>query len=166
MTKTLLEVPTNKVLECMPIIDKYVKPAYDHGIGETKWETLVARSLVGEVLIWIAFLDGQVVGAASTEIIEFDGYRCIHLITSATDNHVGFEDFHPRLYEYTKAQGCRNIQFWGRKGWSRAIDKVSGANKEKYKEVYRVFSMEIDYESNDKLTEPSDETYKSMGSRT
>lgn len=139
----------------MPFIDKYVKPAFESGTGEQKWETLIGRALLGDVIMWLAFIDGTVVGAASTEILEFDGYRCLHIITSGTDNHVGFEDFHINLYNYANQIGVKNLQFWGRKGWSRAADKIAGGKGEKYKEVYRVFSMEIDYESYDKLTEPS-----------
>jgi len=36
MDKKLLIVPVDKILELMPYIDKYVKPAYDTGIGEQK----------------------------------------------------------------------------------------------------------------------------------
>lgn len=146
MTKTLLMATPDKILECMPYIDKYVKPAFETGIGEQKWETLLARTLMGDALVWLAFMDGEVVGAATTEIIDFDGYRCVHIITTGTDNHVGFEDFHIFLYDYAKKVDCKNLQFWGRKGWSRAINKLDGAKGEKYKEVYRVFSMEIEYD--------------------
>jgi len=154
MDKKLLIVPVDKILELMPYIDKYVKPAYDTGIGEQKWETIIARALFGDLLIWLAFADGKIVGAASTEVIKFDGYSCVHLITTSSDNGAGFEDWHPFLYDYAKQIGAEKIQFWGRKGWSRAIDKVTGSDGEKYREVYRVFSMEINNE-NRSNSEPS-----------
>ena len=146
MNKKLLLIPTSDILKLMPYIDKWIYPAYDTGIGEQKWETIVARALVGEVIFWLAFLDEKPVGAASTEVINFDGYKCVHIITSGTENNVGFEDYHAFLYDYAQAIGARNLQFWGRKGWSRAKDKIEGRKGEKYDEVYRVFSMEIDNE--------------------
>jgi hypothetical protein len=144
--KRLLALPPDKIYEALPYINKYVKNAYDTGTGEQKWETILGRAFLGDVLIWLAFYDGNIVGAASTELIDFDGYRCVHVITAGTDNHVGFEDFHYALEEHARQIGAKNLQFWGRKGWSRATDKVTGIAGEKYKEVYRVFSMEIDYE--------------------
>lgn len=155
MTKKLLLVPVQDLTTIMPYILKYVKPAYDTGIGETRWETLLGRAFLGEVQIWLAFNDGKIVGAASTEHITFDGYMCLHVITSSTDVGDGFEDYHYAFEEYGRHIGAKNVQFWGRKGWSRAVNRIEGRKGEKYDEVYRVFSMELKYE-NDSNAEPSD----------
>jgi hypothetical protein len=32
---------------------------------------------------------------------------------------------------------------YGRKGWSRVLDKLTGSKNEKYKQVYVVHSMEL-----------------------
>lgn len=154
MAKQLLPVPKEDIMRVFPYVDKYIKPAYDTGSGEQTWETILGRALLGDIVFWLAFNEGKVVGAGSTEIIDFDGYRCVHVITSSTDVGDGFEDYHYAFEDYARRVGAKNVQFWGRKGWSRAVNKITGTNGEKYKEVYRVFSMEINYESNDTTPEP------------
>jgi len=152
--KKLLALPTDMICKTMPFLEKYIKNALETGIGETSWETLLGKALLGNTLFWLAFDDGKIVGAASTEILDFDGYRCVHLITSGIDKGFLFEDYHHVIEDHAKSVGARNVQFWGRKGWSRAIGRVTGQSGEKYEEVYRVFSMEIDYEK--QPTEPDD----------
>lgn len=154
--KQLLAVPKDDIESVLGYVMKYIKPAYETGIGEQGWSNILGRAFLGDLLFWLAFDDGKVVGMASTEVIDFEGYRCVHVITSATDTGNGFWDYHYAFENYARVVGAKNVQFWGRKGWSRAVDKITGLRGEKYKEVYRVFSMEIEHE-NDNDAEPSDE---------
>jgi hypothetical protein len=165
MDKQLLRVNTEKLYEVLPYVDKYIKPAYHTGIGEQSWESLLGRAFLGDVIFWLAFDDGVVVGAGSTEVIDFDGYRCVHVITSSTDTGNGFWDYHYAYEEYARQIGAKHVQFWGRKGWSRVVDKITGQTYgEKYKEVYRVFSMEIKYESDKDDVEPDHAPHEPLGS--
>ena len=166
MTKQLLPVSVDRLYEILPYVDKYIRPAYETGIGEQSWESLLGRAFLKDIIFWLAFDDGKVVGAASTEVIDFEGYKCVHVITSSTDTGNGFWDYHYAFEDYARAIGAKNVQFWGRKGWSRAVDKITGhLYGEKYKEVYRVFSMEIKYESDKKHSEPDHATHEQLGDR-
>lgn len=142
--KNLIPIPKERVLEFLPYIEKYIKSAMETGSGETTYESLIGRALMNDAVFWLGMDDKKVVGMASTEIIEYPEYKMVHLITVGGDNGFGFEDFHHVLEDYTRLVGATRIQFWGRKGWSRAINKVTGKNDEKYKETYRVFSMSIE----------------------
>jgi len=166
MDKKLLFVPTSETYNMLGYIDKYVRPAHDTGVGERSWETMVGHILTGNILLWLAFTDGKVVGAATTEIIDYPSYRCVHLITVGTDNGAGFQDWHHYLEDYAKRIGAQRINVWGRKGWSRALNIVAGVNNEKYEEVYRVFSMEIQQNANDTTPEPSHEASQPLGDGT
>lgn len=147
MKNKLVPMTAGDVLKYLDYSHKYIKPAFQTGTGETTYESLVGRALTGDVMFWMGFNEeDEVIGMASTEILNFPEYKTVHLITIGGENGFGFEDYHKFLEEYAKFIGARDIQFWGRKGWSRAIDKVVGINEEKYKETYRVFSMEIEYE--------------------
>lgn len=163
MTKNMLFVPKETIWEVMPLIEKYVRPAYNTGAGEQRWETIMGRMFLGEVYLWILFENGEPRGAVTTEVIEFDGYRCLHVITTGTDTGAHFEDWHDTLYQHALDLNVKNIQFWGRKGWSRAVNRLEGRNNEKYNEVYRVFSMEIDYDQ--KHSEPMDAPPEFVGDR-
>ncbi len=159
MTKKLIPIPSDRLVEYVPLINKYVKPAFETGIGEKTYEQLIGLAMLGQVTVWAAFNDDALVGMATTEITDFPAYRSVHIITAGTDLDAGFGEFHLFLQDYAASIGARNLQFWGRKGWTRAIDKIPGRNGEQYKEVYRVFSMEIenvnnknDYDANDEAS--------------
>jgi hypothetical protein len=140
----LLPMSAADVLKYVNYSDSYIKPAMETGTGETTYESLVGKALTEKAIFWMAFNEkDEVVGMASTEIMQFPAYRSVHLITIGGIDGFGFEKYHKFLEDYAKFVGAKDIQFWGRKGWSRAIDKVTGNNDEKYKETYRVFSMEI-----------------------
>lgn len=142
--KNLIPIPKEKVLDFLPYIDKYVKGAMESGSGETTYESLIGRALMDTAVFWVAMDGDEVVGMASTEIINYPEYRMLHIITTGGDNGFGFEDYHYVLEEYAKLIKATRIQFWGRKGWTRAVNKIVGKNNEKYKETYRVFSMSIE----------------------
>ena len=145
MTRRLLPLPPEKILDNFEVVNQYVKPAYDTGTGEHTWEQFVARLLVGSIKLWIGLDEnGKLEGAATTEVIDFPGYRTVHLLTTSTQfNLLAYPEYHYAIEDEARLVGAKNIQFWGRKGWSKAIDKVTGQKGEKYNEVYRVFSMEL-----------------------
>jgi len=144
--KELILLPEDKILTMMPLVTKYVYPAFLTGQGETSYESLISKALVGRVQFWVAMEDDVATGMASTEIMDYEGYRTLHSITTGGDNGFGFEDYHHKLEEFAKHHGCRNVQFWGRKGWTKAVERITGINGEKFKETYRVFSMELQYD--------------------
>jgi hypothetical protein len=145
MTK-LVPLTVKDTLKYLDYAHKYIRPAFEKGTGETTYESLVGKALTGQAIFWMGFdEDDKVVGMASTEMMEFQEYLSVHLITIGGENGFGFEKYHHFLEAYAKQMNAKDIQFWGRKGWTKAIDKVTGLNEEKYKETYRVFSMEIKY---------------------
>jgi len=145
--KELVLIPLTDIIKLMPLIEKYTREAHATGTEETTYEHLISKALVGNVQIW-ALMDEEdkCRGIGTTEFSHYDNYKSLHLITLGTDNNSSWEDWHTGLEEFAKTYGCKDIQIWGRKGWSRALDKVDGINKEKYRETYRVFSMELKYE--------------------
>ena len=145
MTKKLIPIQASDILSpsMIDMVNKYVRPAFEKGHGETSMESLVSKMLTDKAVLWIAVDNNKIIGAATTELLQYEGYMTVHLITIGSDNNIGFEDYHKFLEEYAEKVKARDIQFWGRLGWSRAINKVIGEKDRKYKEVYRVFSMEI-----------------------
>lgn len=146
--RQMVRIPTKDLVTLMPLIEKYTRKAHESGTEETSYEQFVGKMFLGHVHVWAMMdLDDSCIGICTTEFADFDNYRCLHLITCGTDNKSPWEEWHHSLETFAKQNGCRNIQIWGRKGWSRALDKIDGLAKEKYRETYRVFSMELDYES-------------------
>lgn len=145
--KELVMIPPTDIIKLMPLIEKYTREAHATGTCETTYEHMMGKALVGNVHIW-ALMDEEdkCRGICTTEFAQYDAYLSLHLITLGTDNSSPWEEWHFGLEEFAKKHGCKDIQLWGRKGWSRALDKITGQGKEKYRETYRVFSMELDYE--------------------
>jgi hypothetical protein len=147
MEKKLIALNPEEVLKWLNYAELYIRPAFEKGTGETTFESLIGRALQRDAIFWMGFdEEDKMVGMASTEIMNFPEYRSVHLITIGLEDNSDFEDYHHFLETYAKDIGARDVQFWGRKGWSRSIKKVTGLNDEKYRETYRVFSMEIKYD--------------------
>lgn len=140
-------IPPADMVHLMPLFEKYVNQAFHSGNGETSYASLIGKGLKGEAHFWALMEDEVCHGVCTTEFAVYDGYTCLHLITLGTDNKSNWQDWHHLLEDFSRHHGCREIQFWGRKGFSRAIDVVTGSKQEKYKEIYRVFSMELNYDS-------------------
>ncbi len=145
--KNLVLIPPEELVKVTGLLEEYVKPAMESGNGETSYHSIVGKGLIGTVHFWACMDDGKLMGITTTEFIQYEGYKTLHGITVGLKDGSGFEDWHYGLEDIAREHGCRNVQFWGRLGWSRAIKKVVGKNQEKYKEIYRVFSMELDNES-------------------
>lgn len=146
--KELVLIPITEIIKFLPLIQQFSREAHASGTGETTYEQMISKALVGDVQIW-ALMDEEdkCRGICTTEVAHFYNYRTLHLITLGTDNTSPWEDWHHYLEDFAKSCGCRNIQTWARKGFSRALDRVTGKNEQKYRETYRVFSMELDNES-------------------
>ena len=146
MDKQLVKLPIENILEAMPLIEKWVPKAFNTGAGETSYESLIGKSLIGTVQVWVSLDDGVPKGITTTELIEYESYRALHVITTGGENGYGFEDYHYALEDFAKAMSCKDIQFWGRPAWSKAADRINGPQGENYKAISNVFSMEFDYE--------------------
>tara|TARA_R110000851_G_scaffold41082_2_gene103316 strand:+ start:2545 stop:2997 length:453 start_codon:yes stop_codon:yes gene_type:complete len=146
-TKELVLIPTKDILRLLPLINKHTDKAFHTGSGESTYESLIGKALTGDAQVWALMEEGKCYGICTTELMTYHNYRCLHLITLGADPDTAYGEFHYGLEEFAKHHGCKDIQFWGRPGWSKTIGKnITGKNDEKYKETYRVFSMELEYE--------------------
>ena len=145
--KELVMIPPTDIIRLLPIMEKYTREAHATGTNETTYESMIGKALVGNVHIW-ALMDEEdkCRGICTTEFAYYENYVSLHLMTLGTDNSSTWDQWHDQLMKFAKVHKCKDIQVWGRKGWARALDRIEGPEKEKYRETYRVFSMELNYE--------------------
>ena len=89
------------------------------------------------------------VNISITRINYYAQHKSLHLVTTTGINGGKWDTYkeaHHTIEEFARSKGCRRIEMYGRKGWSKVLDKLEGSKGEKYKPVYVVQSMELDYE--------------------
>jgi len=95
---------------------------------------------------WVVQKDNEIINISVTKINTYATHKSLHLITTTGINGNRWDTYkeaHHTIEDYARRQGCRRIEMYGRKGWSRILSKLTGSKNEKYKEVYVVHSMEL-----------------------
>ena len=95
---------------------------------------------------WAVQDEEIIVNISVTKINTYATHKSLHLVTTTGINGGRWDTYkeaHHIIEDYARSQGCRRIEMYGRKGWSRILNKLEGSQKEKYKEVYVVHSMEL-----------------------
>jgi len=98
---------------------------------------------------WVVQKDNEIINVSITKINNYATHKSLHLVTTTGINGARWESYktaHHIIEQFARDQGCRRIEMYGRKGWSRVLDKLTGSKKEKYREVYVVHSMELENE--------------------
>jgi hypothetical protein len=141
----LVLLNSDEVLNEFDVIKSYIEVAHSKGTIETSLSHMLGKVLKGEINVWVARnKDNKINCVGTTEILNYQNYKAVHLITLGGDAGVDYPEFHKTIEGYARWLEAKKIIFWGRKGWLRATDKIIGAKNEKYKETYTVMAMELD----------------------
>ena len=120
-----------------------IEEAMEKGNGETSLFSLYQKLILDHAQLWVVLDKEEIVATATTEIINYESYSTLHIITTTGKGWDEYSYLHNELEEFAKHKGCRETQIWGRKGWEKKLDKLTGKNGKKYKHTYSVFSMEV-----------------------
>ena len=130
-------------------IEPAIASALDYGAGETKiftwFKNLISKP--DDYHLWVVFQEGDPVNITLTKWNYYDTHISLHLVTTGSVGFGSWRDYkeaHHEIERFAKWHNARRIEFWGRRGWLRAIKQLRGEAGEEYKETYRVMSMELD----------------------
>jgi hypothetical protein len=101
-----------------PLVASHIRKAVAYSDGLVTAEEHLKGALNGTKQLWVIW-DGSCRAAIITEII--NGTLFIWALGGE-----GMKDWlhlHERLEEWAREQGCRGMNFWGREGWGRALDR-------------------------------------------
>lgn len=82
----------------------------------------------GDDLLWLAWNGQAIEAAASTSLIETDADKVCVLTACGGDNMRHWLPLLTKIEEYAKAEGCRCVRIFGRKGWLRVLEDYRMTN--------------------------------------
>ena len=92
--------------------------------GELEPEDLVVHLDTGQMHLWVAMDKGEVIAAMITEIITYPRKRILRVITLASKDGHGMDnwyDFLPMVEGFAINNGCSALEAWTRKGMARKL---------------------------------------------
>jgi len=136
-----------QVVEHWRTIESAIASALKSSVGEsTTYDYLTWLQDPEHYQCWAVQDEEKIVNISITKINTYATHKSLHLITTTGINGGRWDTYkeaHHTIEDYARCIGCRRIEMYGRKGWSRVLNKLEGAQNEKYKEVYVVHSMEL-----------------------
>lgn len=144
--KVILLTP-QQVVEHWRTIEPAIDSALKSSVGEsTTYDYLTWLQNPDYYQCWVVQDEESIVNISITKINTYATHKALHLVTTTGINGARWDSYktaHHTIEQFARDQGCRRIEMYGRKGWSRVLDKLTGSKNEKYKEVYVVHSMEL-----------------------
>jgi hypothetical protein len=82
----------------------------------------VERSvLAGEALLWVIHHEQALYGAVVTQLEEVDGDKYCTIVACAGEDSPRWLHLIARIEAFGKAEGCKAMRIFGRKGWARVL---------------------------------------------
>ncbi len=115
-------VPPDRVHECWPEVQKYMKKAAAYTYGRFHEEDIFDLvSQRTDYHLWVAFEAGEdITGAVVTSFMQYPNKRVLNMQFCGGDGIEKWKDpMLALLRRWAKETQCDAIEFTGRKGWSR-----------------------------------------------
>ena len=87
-------------------------------------EDILERVRYGKVLLWVAIdqEDGEIVAAMTTELVPMRSGLVCWMCQCGGKRLGEWWQFHKKIEQYAKAEGCVKVVLRGRPGWERVLD--------------------------------------------
>lgn len=139
MNYEILYAPQEIVRDIWPSVEGYIESALKHSIGEYSSTDIFNKILIGNMELWCVG-DGESIIAAYTTQFKIYPQRNTLLVHT-----IGGSDFlkwarlvEESLYQLAKLHNCSHLEVYGRKGWSRLLERQAN-----FKQQYVVLTKEI-----------------------
>jgi hypothetical protein len=107
-----------------------------HSEGEMEAPDFYVALIDGEMQLWIAVEDEEVIASMVTQIIPYPAKKVLRVIAIAGEDMDKWFHFQPDLEEFAILMGCSSLEAWGRKGWKKILKD--------WKDSYVVYTKELD----------------------
>ena len=106
-------------------VEKYVIEGIEYTDGKYKAEDIKALVRTTHLILWVVYNDDRncAQGCLLTEVVDYPQLRCCSIFLLSGENFSELVLALPDLSEYAKGLGCKRIEFYGRSGWERVLDK-------------------------------------------
>ena len=106
-----------------------------HTEGELEPDDFIEPLTHGEMQLWVAIEDKEIIAALITQIIPYPQKRVLRLISLAGEDFDKFKDFVTMVESFAINSECSSLEMWGRKGWKKLLPD--------WKDSYIVFTKDI-----------------------
>jgi hypothetical protein len=107
--------------------------AHSHGLDETPLSTHLARALNWQSQVWVAIDDdNKIAGAMLTTFLQYTNYKTLQIVLFTGEGFKGYSELFSVIEEWALKSGCKAIEQWGRRGWSKVLPKVVPGFEEAY----------------------------------
>ncbi len=128
----------NVLVEILPMLDKAAAVTN----GRMTTDDIVAEIMNGTVTLWIAFDTAQnnkIFGVLLSKMVNYYRRRMMSVTFSAGERASDWMDLMiDRLFSFSKEQGCDAVEWTGRRGWERFLNRYG------LKVKYCLFELDID----------------------
>ncbi len=107
-----------------------------HSEGEMEAPDFYVALVDGEMQLWIAVEDEEVIASMVTQIVPYPAKKVLRVIAIAGEDMDKWFHFQPDLEEFAILMGCSSLEAWGRKGWKKILKD--------WKDSYVVYTKELD----------------------
>lgn len=101
----------------LPLLTEALK----YSEGELEAEDLVEHLDKGDLRMWVAMRDGDIIACMVTEIICYPRKKIVRVITLSGKDMDMWYDFLPMMEGYAVKHGCSSLEAWTRRGMTRKL---------------------------------------------
>lgn len=116
--------PQAEIERFWPIVSKLLLPAIDYSLGRASLDQMFGILTTCKAQLWLMIEDRHIVAASITEIRLYPTHPILNVLMiggSKMDQWLG--DFVPRIKRFAQFNGAKALEFTGRKGWLKTLDK-------------------------------------------
>jgi len=127
MSLDITYVPVGLLHKTVGALSKYVTEAAEVSKGRSSADDILRAFFTGAYQLWLVLdKDLVVYGFFATEVKQYPQYKMLVVQHSVIEPN-RMHEVEPRMQEmaeaFAKGQGCRGIEFVGRRGWRRHAEK-------------------------------------------
>lgn len=116
-------IEPDTAFEIWPRVSDMIDIGYAVG-GDFMPKDMLEQIRYGKVLLWAAIDqgDGEIVAAMTTELVPMRAGLVCWMCQCGGSRMGEWWQFHKKIEEYAKAEGCVKVILRGRRGWERVLD--------------------------------------------
>lgn len=119
MTVDLVCVDPKNVHQIWPQAKHLIKAAIEQ-TGLSEFSDIEYDVLSGDQLLWLA-IGSTIEAAATTHLIKTSGKPVLVLTACSGHQRERWLPLFAQIEKYAKAEGCKCVRLYGRKGWERVL---------------------------------------------
>jgi hypothetical protein len=102
-------------------ISSHIENMMPHSEGELAPEDFHEALISGEMQLWLAIEDKEVIASMVSQIINYPKKRILRIISIGGEDMDKWITHLPTVENWALAAGCYSLECWGRKGWLKIL---------------------------------------------